>query len=259
MSQKEVHTSYYAIDPRKVRDLVEKSGRNRPCDAKCGKSEGFLGDRPEEAVAVSYLRSTCVQAKGLRAIDEGDEFAGVPRYNGNLFKYDLLIDDPRFKLDAEKWPRILREFGEYDYQHEVTVDVLGRIFERSITDIEHLKASGLEKYPEALAKKPKTGKRKDLGIYYTSAYIVEYLVSAALDPQKEERRQHLIEELGSEAVHSNPPSAAFSRAMLAWIDSLRVCDLACGSGAFLTAVYNWIEDTRLDVLTDLQRAEPDAS
>jgi hypothetical protein len=65
MSQKDVHTNYYAIDPRKVGDVVEKSGKNRPCDAKCGKSQGFLGERPKETVATSYVRSTCVQRKRL--------------------------------------------------------------------------------------------------------------------------------------------------------------------------------------------------
>ena len=65
MSQKDVHTSYYAIDPREVGDVVEKSGKNRPCDAKCGKSERFLGERAKEAVATPYVRSTYVLRKGL--------------------------------------------------------------------------------------------------------------------------------------------------------------------------------------------------
>ena len=65
MSQKDVHTSYYAIDPREVGDVVEKSGKNRPCDAKCGKSERFLGERATEAVATPYVRSTYVLRKGL--------------------------------------------------------------------------------------------------------------------------------------------------------------------------------------------------
>ncbi|HEU5118841.1 MAG TPA: DNA methyltransferase, partial [Isosphaeraceae bacterium] len=46
--------------------------------------------------------------------------------------------------------------------------------------------------------------------------------------------------------------------MLQWLDTLTVCDPACGSGAFLTAVYNWFEQNRLDILTDLHNADPDA-
>jgi hypothetical protein len=41
---------YYAIDPRGVGGVVEKSWENRPCDAKCGKYEVSLGERLEEAV-----------------------------------------------------------------------------------------------------------------------------------------------------------------------------------------------------------------
>src|SRR5208337_235242 len=36
--------------------------------------------------------------------------------------------------------------GEFDYRNEVTVDVLGRIFERSITDIEDIKAKSLDQH-----------------------------------------------------------------------------------------------------------------
>jgi hypothetical protein len=46
--------------------------------------------------------------------------------------------------------------------------------------------------------------------------------------------------------------------MLQWLDSLTVCDPACGSGAILTVVFQWFEQVRLDLLTDLQHAEPEA-
>ena len=50
MSNEDAHTICYAIDPREVREVVEKSSENRPCDAKCGKYGENLGDRPEEVV-----------------------------------------------------------------------------------------------------------------------------------------------------------------------------------------------------------------
>ena len=42
-SEEDVHTIYYAINPRGVGAMVEKSSENRPCDAKCGKSGENLG------------------------------------------------------------------------------------------------------------------------------------------------------------------------------------------------------------------------
>ena len=38
--------------------------------------------------------------------------------------------------------------GEFDYRNEVTVDVLGRIFERSINDIEETKAKSLDQHAQ---------------------------------------------------------------------------------------------------------------
>jgi hypothetical protein len=31
-----------------------------------------------------------------------------------------------FALDGAKWPQVFRMMGEFDYRHEVTVDVLGK-------------------------------------------------------------------------------------------------------------------------------------
>ena len=194
----------------------------------------------------------------FKAIDRGDEFNGVPKYNGNLFKPDPILDDPSFILDSDRWPNVFQSMGNYDYQNEVTVDVLGRIFERSITDIEQIKSGGLSRHEAALDIRKAASGRKIHGVYYTAAYIVEYLVGAALEPLQVRHKADLMEALGLDENLSDPPPAAFTRGMLQWLDSLTVCDPACGSGAFLIALYNWFEPVRLDLLTDLQRAEPDA-
>ncbi len=83
----------------------------------------------------------------FRAMDRGDVKRNMPRFNGELFKPDAILDDPGFDLDDE-WSEVFRGFGDFDFKHEVTVDVLGRIFELSIGDIEALRAG--EPDPDAV-------------------------------------------------------------------------------------------------------------
>src|SRR5205085_1330475 len=98
-------------------------------------------------------------------------------------------------------------------------------------------------------KKP--GRRKLQGVYYTDAAIVGYLVHAALDPAWDSHLAELAARYGVPAGDSAIPPAALTRAMLAWLDGLTVCDPACGSGAFLIAVYDWFEERRCGLLSDL--------
>jgi hypothetical protein len=212
-------------------------------------------------------RTAFVQIPGLtrwqafqllfRSIDRGDPLNGIPRYNGNLFKPDPILDDMGFALESEKWPQVFRTMGEFDYRNEVTVDILGRIFERSITDIEEIKAKSLDQHAATLAdRRRKPGRRKEQGVYYTADYIVNYLVSAALDPLWDQTRSELAKEHGVDLETSALPSAGFLLAMLSWLDSVTLCDPACGSGAFLIAAYDWFLNHRLGLLDDLSHVEP---
>ena len=193
----------------------------------------------------------------FRSIDKGDSLNGIPKYNGNLFKPDPILDDMGFALDSAKWPQVFVMMGEFDYRNEVTVDVLGRIFERSITDIEEIKAKSLDQHAATLAdRRRKPGRRKEQGVYYTADYIVNYLVSAALDPLWEQARTDLAKEHGVDLSSTAPPSGSFLTAMLTWLDGVTLCDPACGSGAFLIAAYDWFLNHRLSLLDDLSHVEP---
>jgi hypothetical protein len=82
--------------------------------------------------------------KGLfRQIDKGykdptETRLSIPAYNGGLFAEDV-------ELDALFVPDSIcegfRKLGDYDYESEVSVYVLGHIFEQSITDIETLQCA----------------------------------------------------------------------------------------------------------------------
>jgi hypothetical protein len=203
----------------------------------------------------------------FRAIDRGDDLLGIPGYNGSLFKPDPILDDPDLELGDDPWAAVFRYFGSFDYRHEVTVDVLGNLFERSISDLETLRENGLDAHEADLAERRRRadrrrpGQRKLHGVFYTNPQITEYLVAAALDPAWEARQaeaaaRHLpVDETEPDAARL----AAYARELLAWLDDLALCDPACGSGAFLVAAYDWFEDRRLALLHDLHRAEPDAN
>ncbi len=224
---------------------------------------GLLGDSRtlEKTAEFSFPGTTPYNSFQFlfKALDRGDPYHRIPKYNGNLFKPDPLLDNIEFALDSERWPQAFKTLGSFDFKHEVTVDVLGRIFERSITDIEQIKAEGLERHEAALAERRKPGRRKTQGVYYTDAAIVDYLVAAALGPCWDRSRAEVAAATGLDvAALPDPPPAAFSRGMLAKLDATTVCDPACGSGAFLNAAYDWFEDARLGLLRDLADAEPGA-
>ncbi len=99
-------------------------------------------------------------------------------------------------------------------------------------------------------------RRKEQGVYYTADYIVNYLVSAALDPLWEQARTDLAKEHGVDLSSTAPPNGSFLGAMLTWLDGVTLCDPACGSGAFLIAAYDWFLNHRLSLLDDLSHVEP---
>ena len=179
----------------------------------------------------------------FEAIDQGDPPHEIPQFNGELFKPDPILDDPKLQLD-DKWPTVFTGIGNYDFKDEVTEAVLGRIFELSIEDIEKLKQEGLTEEVETTDQR-KPGRRKLQGVFYTNAAIVDYLVSAALQPAYDAESARLA---AVYHVNLDAPSAAFVKAMLAWLDARTVCDPACGSGAFLSRAYNWFEDRRIQLL-----------
>ncbi|NJO56469.1 MAG: hypothetical protein HC834_09225 [Rhodospirillales bacterium] len=71
----------------------------------------------------------------FRAIDSGSAALNIPRYNGGLFRPDPAVDAldlPDAICDG------FMTLGAYDFGTEVSVTVLGHIFEQSVTDVERL-------------------------------------------------------------------------------------------------------------------------
>ena len=190
--------------------------------------------------------------RGLfRSIDQGNEKADVTAYNGGLFRLDETVDD--LELD-DQWTSFFREISSYDFRDEVNVDVLGHLFEQSITDLETLRASpdgDLDPPPRKVS-----GRRKREGIFYTPADVTRYIVENTIKPCLDERFEVLATKHRIDP-HAEPTKASLARwtayhtECLDVLRRLRVCDPACGSGAFLIQAYDYLEEVREDVITAL--------
>ena len=163
----------------------------------------------------------------FHAIDKGHPSLDLTTgYNGGLFKHDPLVDD----LDLpDEWADVFKHIGDYDFREEgeINVDVLGHIFERSITELEKLRVVGLfgKQAETAIAAMPKSAERKRFGIYYTPPQFTQLIVDETLG------------KLIAERVEALPVFAD----QVAALKKLKVVDPACGSGAFLIAAYERLE------------------
>ena len=110
--------------------------------------------------------------KGLfRAINEGNKALNIPMYNGGLFHPDALPESLRVSDDL---CRAFKQLGDYDFASEVSVTILGHIFEQSITDLEALQAEASGQELNG------AGKRKKEGVVYTPDAITRFIVEKTL-------------------------------------------------------------------------------
>ena len=166
-----------------------------------------------------------------------------------------------------------RNLGDYDYRPAnevalyeegetaglmVDVDILGHIFEQSITDLERLRNEMDGQIEQGDTKKTKS-RRKTEGAFYTPAFITRYIIQQALGGVLNDRfevlrkQQHEQEATGTARsviadpnVYeldklNNPQRATLIRFWADWqkaLGSIRVLDPACGSGAFLIEAFD---------------------
>jgi len=200
----------------------------------------------------------------FRFIDTGNETHGIPKYNGGLF---AAHEVDQLELPDTPWTTFFHTISSYDFADEVNLDVLGHLFERSITELEKLKESGLfggdlEKTRQ-FAAMPQSAKRKQLGIYYTPQELTSRIVQYTVDELIAERFVAAAIRFG---VPENmalrgavPEELDFWLECLSIVRSLKVVDPACGSGAFLFQAYTALEQRYGEVIGHLEQlGEPRA-
>lgn len=208
--------------------------------------------------------------RGLfHSIDAGNPDLNIPPYNGGLFADDPFLES----LDIpDETCAYFRDLGEYEYRPAsevaadadtdepaglIDVEILGHIFEQSITDLEQIR-NELDGLVAPVGKEKHKTRRKKEGAFYTPAFITRYIVEQTLggvvaDRFEQLRQSHAADAAGT-AVKSladpsvydldalnKPQREALVRFWEAWQDELatiRVLDPACGSGAFLIEAFD---------------------
>jgi len=177
---------------------------------------------------------------------EGDIFA----YNGGLFLPDEVLD--HVVIDDEVLFVHVSKLTKYDFETEVDVNILGHIFENSLTEIENITAEleGQE------LDKSKTKRKKD-GVFYTPKYITKYIVDNTLGKLCDEKKAEL-EIVDEEYAKGRRNRKKETIKKLAdnlqtyrnWLLQITICDPACGSGAFLNQALEFLieEHTYIDEL-----------
>ena len=180
-------------------------------------------------------------------LDEGHKYKDyeLPAYNGGLFKKDdvldkLIISDSILHTNSVS-------LSKYDYNTEVDVNVLGHIFENSITEIEQVKAE-----IEGTQSDKNRSRRKKEGIFYTPKYITKYIVDNTVGTLCSEKKKELgIFEIENEIIENSRTSKGKltkkAETLLQklneyreYLTSLKILDPACGSGAFLNQALEYL-------------------
>jgi N-6 DNA Methylase/TaqI-like C-terminal specificity domain len=181
-------------------------------------------------------------------IDKGSEALKIPRYNGGLFRQDNTIDALALSDDVCEGFKTL---GDYDFASEVSVTVLGHIFEQSIADVERLQKQARGEEVEEERATGTTGRRKRDGVVYTPDYIARFIVAETLGAHLEEAFTDILRahaKAGADlSDYSAIPWRKKSAELEAWqayrdrLKSLRIVDPACGSGVFLIMAFDFLK------------------
>ena len=213
-------------------------------------------------------------------INLGNPRENISHFNGGLFKNDDVLEglymdyiqynnfdiveskiysifDYLYKQYTEKRIAYLqkhKKISEYDFDSELNENILGHIFEQSISDIEDLKK---ELNGEEFDKKK--GKRKKDGIFYTPKYITKYIVENSIKNWLDDKRKELgedklpeLSEADFEIKYSSKKSDEriysknYKKHIEFWtkyreaVKNIKIVDPACGSGAFLITAFEYL-------------------
>ncbi|UTH09107.1 N-6 DNA methylase [Macrococcoides canis] len=172
----------------------------------------------------------------FNAVDRGSEKLEIPQgYNGGLFKEDKILNN--LKISDHVLERVA-SLSKYDFDQDLSVNILGHIFEQSISDLEEIKSAV---NPEQVMQ---NSKRKNDGIFYTPDNIVHYIVENSLGTYLYENEERIKREYGlkediQDETYIKRENEAY-KAYQVFLQNIKVLDPACGSGAFLVYVYDYL-------------------
>lgn len=171
-------------------------------------------------------------------------------YNGGLFREDDLLDN--CKIDDTILYHHTKKLSEYDFQVDVDVDVLGKIFENSLNEIDDI----TNQIEDGETEIDFSSKRKKDGVFYTPNYITKYIIQNSLGRLCNDKKEEIgIDELDyttDKNIQTKTKEKLLNkiRDYRDWLLNLSILDPSCGSGAFLNETLNFLieEHNRIDEL-----------
>jgi len=173
------------------------------------------------------------------AINQGNKKLKIPKYNGGLFATDELLDN--LKIDDIALDLEIQKLSNYDFMSDISVNILGHIFEQSLTDLEEINAN-----IENIEFDKTKSKRKKDGVFYTPEYITKYIVDNTLGKLCQDKREELkiLEVVAPKNIKKLNKTEKRIKENLAnyknWLFDLKILDPACGSGAFLNQALEYL-------------------
>lgn len=178
-------------------------------------------------------------------IGKKDQKGGIliPEFGGEIFAPDevldtLLVDDDVLKDD-------LLKLSKYDFNTDVDVNILGHIFEHSLSEIEEVEAE----LKGEVADKTE-GKRKKDGVFYTPKYITKYIVENTIGKLCNEKKAEVKLDIDIAIFEFQKTDGKLNAKGIElyttlnqykdWLLTLKILDPACGSGAFLNQAVNFL-------------------
>ncbi|MFA1710257.1 Eco57I restriction-modification methylase domain-containing protein [Peribacillus frigoritolerans] len=207
------------------------------------------------------------QLKSLfHSIDKGNPRMNINRFNGGLFKEDNDMDSLIIKDDI--FP-LFERITEYDFHSELDVNLLGHIFEQSISDIEEFKAAIRDEEFD----KNKSKRKKD-GVFYTPTFVTQFIVKKTIGEWLDKKRIELGEENLPELTEEDfkeyqkkknskrikkktkvEEHIDFVTNLQQMVRNIKILDPACGSGAFLNAAFDYIFQKGTEINNHLAELE----
>ena len=174
-------------------------------------------------------------------LDTGHKFETYElfAYNGGLFKPDEVLDN--IVISDEVLVEHTKRLSEYDFESEVDVNILGHIFENSLSEIEEVTQQITS------GEAPSVSKRKQDGVFYTPQYITKYIVENTVGRLCTEKKQELgivEEEYFADKNRQLQTRRRMDNLLMQyreWLLGITILDPACGSGAFLNAAFKFLK------------------
>jgi len=172
-------------------------------------------------------------------LDKGNDSRGIFAYNGGLFHTDEILDS--LIISDDLLYKHTNKLADYNFKSDVDVNILGHIFEHSLSEIEEVTQRIMGVKLDA-----SKSKRKKNGVFYTPPYITKYIVENTIGKLCSEKKQELgiIEkEYFSDRKRQKQTKQNLLEKLKIyreWLLQITILDPACGSGAFLNASLSFL-------------------